>query len=310
MNRNIILFLSRLPHDDLLKTSPHDILVQYWECAARQWNTTHNPVQSTIRDVEEAFRLLWPNIYGDINGSQLYLSFSYVDYLFTENLDGTISGGIFNRDGKKPSVRLNMTPIQIVELATVLRHVPAGKLLKKNLASYYKAEEYIEAYSRHEYRNVKCPMSELEALHQKAIHIEDKATALKEMGYYEEALEWFQKSILTKRTAGLEKDGHSFSDYAYTSMGWLYEKLLDNDLAETCYQYVYNACFKRLLNKQETDIEYASHRLKYWSYMYSSFLSKTGRPEEAKKIENLTKDYDNCHTDIFTLNIVDMEKEY
>jgi len=309
MNRDIILFLSQLPHAELMKSQTADVPINYWRCAVEMWNSTHEPVHTTVRDVEDAFRLRWPEIYGSVNDSKLYLSFSYVDYLFTENEDGTVSGGIFKRDGVKPTVvKLNMTPSQIVELAMVLRQWPNSEILIENLARYDQAEEYIQAYSQLEYRNVSHPMSESEALHQKAIHMEEKATALNEMGYFEEALEWFQKSILTKRAAGLEKDGRSFSDYAYTSMGRLYEMLLDDELADTCYRYAYNACFKGMINNPEEDMEGAWYRLREWASMYSCFLNRIGRIEEAKRIKNLPGEYDNNQTDIFSLTIEDIEK--
>ena len=287
MNRELLLFLSRLPHDELHKSPADDLIVNYWKCAAEQWNATHKPVHTTICDVEAAFKLRWPQIYGGINGSELFLSFSYIDYLFMDNEDGTVAGGIFKRDGEKPTIRLNMTPVQIVELAMVLRACPGNEeQLLENLAMYDHAEEYIEAYSRHEYRNTSHPMPESEALHQKAIHMEEKASALYDMGYYEEALEWFQKSLITKRAAGFEKNGYSFSDYAYTSMGNIYYLLLDWDMAETCFKYAYDACYKRMLDKPEEDMEDSFHRFRQWSFLYSRFLSRTGRSEEANRILN------------------------
>ncbi len=293
MNRDLLKFLSRLPHDELLKSPSGSLLVNYWACAAEQWNATHDPVHTTIKDVEAAFRLRWPQIYGGINDSELYLSFSYIDYLFTDNEDGTVSGGIFKRDGEKPTVRLNMTPVQIVELAMALRVCPLNEeQLKENLGRYDHAEEYIEAYSRHEYLNTSHPMPESEALHQKAIHMEEKATALYDMGYYEEALEWFHKSLITKRYAGLKNGRQIYSDYAYQMMGICYDSLLDESMAETCYLYAYDAYYKRMLDKPEEDMQDAWNRLSDWACMYSGFLRRTGRSEEAERIKNLPYEYE------------------
>lgn len=256
MNRDLLIFLSRLPHEELHKSPTEALLVNYWACAAEQWNATHESVHTTIRDVEAAFRLRWPQIYGGINGSELYLSFSYIDYLFIQNEDGTVSGGIFKRGGEKPKVRLNMTPVQIVELAMALRVCPLNEeQLKENLDRYDHAEEYIEAYSRHEYLNTSHPMPESEALHQKAIHMEEKATSLFAMGYYEESLELFQKSLITKRYAGLDNDGQSFSDYAYEMMGICYDSLLDESMAETCSLYACVIYNNRMHAKAEEDME-------------------------------------------------------
>ena len=275
MNRDLLLFLSRLPHEEPLNSTSETRLVNYWKRAAEQWNTTDEPVCTTVRDVEAAFRLRWPQIYGGINGSELYLSFSYIDYLFTENEDGTVSGGIFIRDGEKPTVRLNMTPVQIVELAMALRVCPRNEEeLKEILSKYDQEEEYIDAYSRQEYRNISRPMPESEALHQKAIHMEEKASTLYDVGYYEEALEWFQKSLIIKHTARLE---NSYTDYAYTVMGDIYYKLLDWDMADTSFQYAYKICCNAISDNTDEDIEDKLCRFEYWIKMYSQFLNRTGR---------------------------------
>lgn len=290
MNRDLLLFLSRLPHEESLNSTSETRLVNYWKRAAEQWNATHEPVYTTVCDVEAAFRLRWPQIYGGINGSELYLSFSYIDYLFTENEDGTVSGGIFIRGGEKPTVRLNMTPVQIVELAMALRKKPSGEeILKENLARHDQEGEYIEAYSQHEYRNVAHPLSETDALHQKAIHMEEKASALYDMGYYEDALDWFKKSLITKHAAGLE---NSYSDYAYTVMGDIYYKLLDWDMADTCFQYAYKICCNAISDKTDEDIEDKLYRFRYLANMYSQFLSRTGRNENYNnKLMQLLKNF-------------------
>lgn len=293
MNRDLLKFLSRLPHEELHESPTEALLVNYWACAAEQWNATHEPVYTTICDVEAAFRLRWPQIYGGINGSELYLSFSYIDYLFTDNEDGTVSGGIFKRGGEKPTVRLNMTPVQIVELAMALRVCPLDEeQLKENFDRYDHAEEFIEAYSRHEYLYTSHPMPESEALHQKAIHMEEKASVLYDMGYYEEALEWFQKSLITKRHAELKNGRQIYSEYAFQMMGICYDSLLDESLAETCYLYVYDAYYKRMLDKHEEEMQDAWIRLSDWACMYSGFLRRTGRPEEVERIKNLPYEYE------------------
>jgi len=125
MNTEIYQLVKYIDRTGMENLSYEEKRVELWQRAVREWNKTHTPVATSLEDVYRAFKYRWPQIYGgEPCGNELYLSFSYIDYLFFMNSEGLICGGICLRDGKRFCVPINMMAEQIVELAGLLRIVP------------------------------------------------------------------------------------------------------------------------------------------------------------------------------------------
>lgn len=125
MNTEIYQLVKHLDRTGLENLSYEEKRVELWQRAMKEWNKTHSPVTTSLEDVYQAFKFRWPQIYGgEPYNNELYMSFSYIDYLFSMNTKNQVCGGIWKRDGERFNEPINMAAEQITDLAALLRIVP------------------------------------------------------------------------------------------------------------------------------------------------------------------------------------------
>lgn len=137
MDKEIYQLVKHLSQRGLDNLTSEEKLIKLWQRAVKKWNKSHEPTSLTLEEVEHAFKNKWPQIYGTTLNGILYLSFSYIDYYFTQNSKGQVCGGIWPRIDKRPHFPVNMTAEQVVDLAGLLRIVP------ESLSDWKKDEETI-----------------------------------------------------------------------------------------------------------------------------------------------------------------------
>lgn len=94
--------------------------IKLWNRCIKKWNDAHPITKVKLEDLANELYLRWPQMYISSSPNSLYCSFSYVDYLFHNNEEGQICGGMFLREGKKPTKTINMTASQIVDLIGII----------------------------------------------------------------------------------------------------------------------------------------------------------------------------------------------
>lgn len=191
MDNEIYQLVKHLSHRGLKNLSNEEKLILLWRRAVKKWNSTHDPTTVTLEDVFKEFKSKWPQIYGEEPADNtLYLSFGYIDYVFTCDAKGQVCGGIWERVHKKPRFPVNMTASQIVELAFWLRKVPFGysRMSAEELGVKWNlkiAEDLIEDWL---YWNNPYP-SESDLLKQIVLNLQEYATNLYMLGNFEKSLE-------------------------------------------------------------------------------------------------------------------------
>lgn len=98
-----------------------DAQIKLWKKFIGKWNAMHSMTKVPLKELADEIHLKWPQMYISLSDNELYCSFSYVDYLFHNNAQGQICGGMFIRGGEEPTDVLNMTSSQIIDLIGIPR---------------------------------------------------------------------------------------------------------------------------------------------------------------------------------------------
>ena len=287
MDNEIYNLVKHLSHKGLDNLSYEEKRVKLWQRAVRKWNNTHEPTTVTPDELLNAFKAKWPQIYGcDGGGNPLYLSFSYIDYLFTFNSKGQVCGGIWPKIEAKPHFPVNMTAQQIVELAALLRIVP------EKLRDWKKDEEIISQT----YREINdCEITSDEDI-QRFLYPRLQIIGVSHymLGQFEESFEAFSRSLLCLKAFG-RTDSLAYAE-VLTMLADNLVYLFHWREARWCFKMAY----ERLKFVEDKDID-ASEPARYsyldWAWRFAELYIKEYLPCEAipilEKAEAVAKKMDD-----------------
>ncbi|MBQ0087192.1 MAG: hypothetical protein KBS72_05875 [Bacteroidales bacterium] len=260
--------------------------IKLWNRCVTKWNKTHSATKVSLDALADQFHLKWPQIYVSISDDTLYCSFSYVDYMFHNNEDGQICGGMFIREGKKPANAINMTASQIVDLIGTVRLLPAiGRKINKN------AYESLTNMEDDRCRGCSDP-------NQTALAWANRAWSLYCIGLIEETQAACMNSLLYKRISSADSRMGALEAEMYVLMGKTYYFTFQWELADYCFKESYNQYYKIFERPDWKDVLYADvpkeEREEYnndiigsymnWATSYSIFLRDTGNESDSKAI--------------------------
>ena len=266
--------------------------IKFWNRCIKKWNDAHPITKVKLEDLADELYLRWPQMYMSYSQESLYCSFSYVDYMFHNNEEGQICGGMFLREGKKPTKALNMTANQIVDLIGIVRPI---HFMSKN--STRKILD--ELTNRNDERCSGCSDHS-----QTALAWANRAWALYCIGLIEEALVACSNSLLYKHIASAGDKMSALEAEMHVLMGQIYYFTYQWELADYCFKKSYNQYYKIFERPDWKDVLYADvpeeERKEYddgiigsymnWANEYSIFLRDTNCIRESRKIGKLIND--------------------
>lgn len=266
--------------------------IKLWNRCIKKWNDAHPITQVKLEDLANELYLRWPQMYISFSSGSLYCSFSYVDYIFQNNENGQICGGMFIRESEMPTSAINMTASQIVDLIGIIRLLPfIGRRINKNA--------YDSLIDREDDRCKGCSDPS-----QTALAWANRAWSLYCIGLIEEALVACSNSLLHKHIASAGDRMSALEAEMHVLMGQIYYFTYQWELADYCFKKSYNQYYKIFERSDWKDVLYADvpkeERDDYdenivgsymnWANEYSIFLRDTNRIRESRKIDKLIND--------------------
>lgn len=266
--------------------------IKLWNRCIRKWNETHPITKVKLEDLANELYLRWPQMYISFSSGSLYCSFSYVDYIFQNNENGQICGGMFIREGETPTGTINMTASQIVDLIGIIRPMP---FLGRKITQ----ESYEGLIDREDDRCKGCSDPS-----QTALAWANRAWALYCIGLIEKAQIACSNSLLHKHIASAGDKMSALEAEMHVLMGQIYYFTYQWELADYCFRKSYNQYYKIFERPDWKDVMYADvpkeERDDYdnnivgsymnWANEYSIFLRDTNRIRESKEIGKLIDD--------------------
>lgn len=263
--------------------------IKLWNRCIKKWNDAHPITKVKLEDLANELYLRWPQMYIGYSPDSLYCSFSYVDYMFHNNEEGQICGGMFIREGRKPTGTINMTVSQIVDLIGIIRPMPAvGRKLNINAYESLTNKEYDRFHG--------CSDP-----NQTALAWANRAWDLYYIGLVEEALVACINSLLYKRIASEDNSMGALEAEMHVLMGQIYYYTFQWEFADCCFKKCYNQYYKIFEQPEWRDVLYADvpvdEREGYddniigsymnWANSYSYFLKDTNRIRESEEVGKL-----------------------
>ena len=226
-------------------------------------------------------------MYVSLSEDELYCSFSYIDYIFCNNGNGQICGGMFIREGETPASAINMTASQIVDLIGIIRPMP---FLGRKITQ----ESYEILIDKIDDRCSGCSDPS-----QTALAWANRAWNLYYIGLIEDALVACTNSLLYKRIAAADGKMSALEAEIHVLMGQIYYFTYQWDLADYCFKESYNQYYRIFERPDWKDVIYADvpkeEREEYddniigsyanWANSYSIFLRDIGRETDSKAIQ-------------------------
>lgn len=268
--------------------------IKLWNRCIKKWNETHPITKVKLEDLANELYLRWPQMYIGYSPDSLYCSFSYVDYIFQNNDDGQICGGMFLREGKKPTKTINMTANQIVDLIGIIRPI--------HFMSRNRTREMLDVLTnRNDERCSGCSDHS-----QTALAWANRAWNLYDIGLVEEAQIACTNSLLYKRIACPDSRMGALEAEMHVLMGQIYYYTFQWELADYCFKKSYDQYYKIFERPDWRDVLYADvpkeerdeydnnivgpTMYQYWAHTYSTFLKETNRLQESEEINKLGSD--------------------
>lgn len=289
MDSNILKLVLENNAKGLLEPRTRKSQIKLWNRFIKKWNRYHPITKFPLKELADDIRLRWPQMYMSYSPDSLYCSFSYVDYMFHNNEEGQICGGMFIRDGEKPTDAINMTASQIVDLIGIIRPLPfVGKDFTK-----WRYEVLIDM------DDDRC--SGCSDPSQTALAWEGRAYDLFHIGLFEDALVACTNSLLYKRIACPGSRMGALEAEIHVLMGQIYYYTFQWELADFCFKESYNQYYNIFERPDWKDVLYADvpeeEREDYddnilgsymrWTVVYGKFLRDTNRVLEAKEVRKL-----------------------
>lgn len=273
----------------LLEPRTRKSQIKLWNRFIKKWNSCNPATKVHLKDLADNLHLRWPQMYMSYSSDSLYCSFSYVDYIFHNNEDGQICGGMFIREGEKPTNAINMTASQIADLIGLIRPMPFyGKR--------FTDEKYEEVIDMDDDRCSGCSDHS-----QTALVWANRAWNMYIIGLIEEAQVACTNSLMYKRIASTGRSMGALEAEMYVVLAQTYYFTFQWELAEYCFKKCYEQYYKIFERPDWKDVLYAdvpkeeredyddniAGMYSYWVFRYSAFLRKTNRVKEADKVLKL-----------------------
>ena len=265
--------------------------IKLWNRFIKKWNGCHPITKVPLEVLADNLRLRWPQMYMNYSSDALYCSFSYVDYIFHNNEDGQICGGMFIREGEMPTSAINMTASQIVDLIGIIRPL--------HFISRKKAHEILNGLT--DKNDDRC--SGCSDHSQTALAWANRAWDLYYLGLIEDAQVACTNSLLYKRIASADNRMGALEAEIYMLMGQTYYLTFQWELADYCFKKCYNQYYKFFEHSDCKNVLYADvpkdEREDYdenavgpimyqcWANEYSNFLKDINRLQESEEISKL-----------------------
>lgn len=287
MDSEIFQLLKPLSHRGLDNLTSEEKRIKLWNRCVVKWNKTHSTTKVPLSALADELYLKWPQMYVSLSRDELYCSFSYEDYIFHNNGNGQICGGMFIRGGEMPTGAINMTASQIVDLIGIIRPMPSlGRIITQ--------EAYENLIDRDDDRCSGCSDPS-----QTALAWADRAWNLYHIGLIEDALVACTNSIIHKCIASEGGRMGALEAEIYMLMGRIYYFTYQWDLADYCFKESYNQYYKIFERPDWKDVLYADvpeeEREEYddniigsylnWANSYSIFLRDIGNESGSKAIQ-------------------------
>ena len=261
--------------------------IKLWNRCVLKWNKTHSATKVPLSTLADELHLKWPQMYVSLSEDELYCSFSYIDYIFCNNGNGQICGGMFIREGETPASAINMTASQIIDLIGIIRPMP---FLGRKITQ----ESYEGLIDRIDDRCSGCSDPS-----QTALAWANRAWNLYYIGLIEDALVACTNSLLYKRIAAADGKMSALEAEIHVLMGRIYYFTYQWDLADYCFKESYNQYYRIFERPDWKDVMYADvpkeEREEYddniigsyanWANSYSIFLRDIGRETDSKAIQ-------------------------